>query len=61
MLQIGGQFLLIHAVVGWSLDFPNGIARQGKLLGNRKAPAIAPNGVYQIARLVVNFKDSSLQ
>ncbi|CAN4021027.1 HNH endonuclease, partial [Dysosmobacter welbionis] len=61
VLQIGSQDLLVDAIIGRGLDLPDGIERQGQLFGNRKPPAIALDGVHQIAGLVINLKDRPLQ
>ena len=61
MLQVGGQFLLIHAVVGWSLDLPDGVAGEGQGLGNRQPPAVRSDGVYHVPSLVRDLKHGPLQ
>ena len=61
MLQVGGEFRLIDAVVVWGLDLPDSVAGQGKLFGNRTAPAVAPNGVHYISGLVINLEHGPLQ
>ena len=61
MLQVGGQLLVTHAVVGRGLGLPDGIAAQGQGLGGGQTALVALDGVHQIAGLVVDLEHSPLQ
>ena len=61
MLQVGGQLLVAHAVVGRGLGLPDGVAAQRQGLGGCQTALVALDGVHQIAGLVVDLEHSPLQ
>ena len=61
MLQVGGQLLAAHAVVGRGLGLPDGVAAQRQGLGGGQTALVALDGVHQIAGLVVDLEHSPLQ
>ena len=61
MLQVGGQLLAAHAVVGRSLGLPDGVAAQRQGLGGGQTALVALDGIHQIPRLVVDLEHSPLQ
>ena len=61
MLQIGGEFRFINAVIGRSLDLTDGIAGERQRFGHGQPSAIRADGVHQITRFIIDIKHGPLQ